>query len=62
MAFHFVLLTFRYSPAMDAKTYDTPTYLMNRFCKLAPIYWLVNLALLVAENDFYEDFMSGITQ
>ena len=28
---------------------------MNRFCRLAPIYWLVNLIMLAAENDYYDD-------
>ena len=40
---------------MDAKTFHTPTFLVNRFCRLAPIYWLVNLIMLVAENDYYDD-------
>ena len=46
---------YRYYPAIDAKTFEASTFLMNRFCRLAPIYWLVNLIMLVAENDYYDD-------
>jgi len=56
-------LTLAYCPTMDNKTFDTRTFLINRFCRLAPMYWLVNFGLWPLVNfimDLEEDSPSAL--
>ena len=42
-----------------SKTFVVRPYLVNRFCRLAPIYWLVNAVLLATENQYFDDQIFG---